>query len=202
MAFAKICVEVEATKEIPHSIEVEMKDGSLVTVTVEVPWAPQRCSYCSIFGHTDKFCSRKPVAAEVKVWMPKQVVKKSDSYDGAAKERDTIVREIQVENLAPQEQERDIGSSLLSSANRFAALEDVEQSKPRELIEDEQVKKDEDIVVETELVGARKPRVAAAGVAELMKTLKLKKKGPIDKGRKQVQIGSSASRSQMATHSS
>ena len=99
-----------------------MKDGSLVTVTVEVPWTSQRCSYCSIFGHIDKFCSRKPVTAEVKVWMPKQVVKKSDSYDGVAKERDKIVRDIQVENLASKEHERDIGSSSLSFANRFAVL--------------------------------------------------------------------------------
>ena len=40
LAFAKICVEVEATKEIPRSIEVEMKDGSLVTIIVKVPWTP------------------------------------------------------------------------------------------------------------------------------------------------------------------
>ena len=37
LSFAKICVEVEAARPIPRSIEVVMKDGSRVSIIVEVP---------------------------------------------------------------------------------------------------------------------------------------------------------------------
>ena len=37
LAFAKVCIEVEAAKEIPHTVEVQLRDGSLVTIHVEVP---------------------------------------------------------------------------------------------------------------------------------------------------------------------
>ena len=40
MAFAKVCVEVEAKMDIPRFIKVEMKDGSRVSVNIEVPWYP------------------------------------------------------------------------------------------------------------------------------------------------------------------
>ena len=40
MAFTKVCVEVEAKMDIPRFIKVEMKDGSRVSVNIEVPWYP------------------------------------------------------------------------------------------------------------------------------------------------------------------
>lgn len=43
VAFAKVCIEVEAAKEIPNTIEVQLRDGSLVMVHVEVPWKPLKC---------------------------------------------------------------------------------------------------------------------------------------------------------------
>ena len=65
LAFAKICVEVEASKPIPRFIEVEMKDGIMVSVIVEVPWYPQNCIHYAIFGHGDKTCPKKPMDAPV-----------------------------------------------------------------------------------------------------------------------------------------
>ena len=54
---------------------------------------------------------------------------------------------------------------------------------------------EEDVVMET-----RKARAVAFRVADLMKYLKLRKKDPIDKGKK-VKAGSSTSRGHSLTHS-
>ena len=80
LAYAKICVEIEACKEIPQTIEIVMGNGSTVTISVEVPWYPQNCSGCCIFGHNDKNCPFKPSDANreiAKVWRPK-IVKQID----------------------------------------------------------------------------------------------------------------------------
>ena len=70
LAYAKVCVEVEASMEIPSSIEVELRDGASISVRVEVPWIPAKCSRCGIFGHGEKVSPRKPVEP-AKRWIPK-----------------------------------------------------------------------------------------------------------------------------------
>ncbi|XVE74386.1 hypothetical protein DITRI_Ditri12bG0012800 [Diplodiscus trichospermus] len=59
LAYAKVCVEIEVSSKIPSSIEVRMKDGSPISISVEVPWHPQRCTNCSLFGHSPNTCQRK-----------------------------------------------------------------------------------------------------------------------------------------------
>ena len=76
LAFAKVCVEVEAAMEIPRFIEVELRDGSLVQVQVDILWMHIKCSQCKIFGHEDKICPRKVVKEAVKAWVPKKVTQK------------------------------------------------------------------------------------------------------------------------------
>ena len=73
LAFARVCVEVDASVEVPRSIEVEMKNGHRVHVNVSIPWMPAKCSHCKIFGHSDKDCSSKPDIQPRKVWMPKKM---------------------------------------------------------------------------------------------------------------------------------
>ena len=51
LAFAKVCVKVEASMDIPQIIEVEIHDGSLVQVYVDIPWLPAKCFQCKIFCH-------------------------------------------------------------------------------------------------------------------------------------------------------
>ena len=61
LAYAKACVEIEATLEIPCSIEVELKYG--------IPWLPAKCSHCCIFGYRDKTCPKRPVEPIIaKAW--------------------------------------------------------------------------------------------------------------------------------------
>ena len=63
-----------------------------------------------------------------------------------------------------------------SSLNRFAILDSVEE--PELTIEDHEEIDEEQVFVEP-----RKVRAAVSGMADLMKSLKAKKKGPIDKGK-------------------
>ena len=37
LAFAKICVKDEASMDILRSIEMEMKDGSIISISVDIP---------------------------------------------------------------------------------------------------------------------------------------------------------------------
>ena len=146
----------------------------------------------------DKSCPAKPVTTTAKVWVSKpMVVANSTSIkkDNEVMVQDVVVGSIQIDKPVPQEMMRDIGTS---STNRFAILETTEQD---ELNEDEGKANADKIVVDEEYLGPRKTRAAVARVAEVMKTLKPKKKGPIDKGRK-VQISCNASRSQPLTFSS
>ena len=48
LAFAKIYVEVEATLDIPRFIDIQMRDSSYVSISLEVPWYPHKFSNCFI----------------------------------------------------------------------------------------------------------------------------------------------------------
>ncbi|KAK5783457.1 hypothetical protein PVK06_037966 [Gossypium arboreum] len=73
LAYAKVCVEIDANQINPRTIDIVFKDDSTGTVWVEVPWMPQRCSKCSIFGYVDKGCPKKLKEIN-KVWVPKAKV--------------------------------------------------------------------------------------------------------------------------------
>ena len=202
LAFAKICVEVEASKDIPRSIEVEMKEGSVVSVFVDVPWYPQRCLQCETYGHGDKFCPKKKGVVPAKVWVPKQGAKKlgsnketvqvQEANDGGTQEPGT--QEVIIDKRKEVEvhsHEKTVGTPSPGLANRFAALE--EGTKKAKVGDYE--------VIDKELLGPKKARVAAAGVAELMKTRKSKRQGLVDRGKKQVKMGSGASKGNSSTPS-
>ncbi|XVF57183.1 hypothetical protein PTKIN_Ptkin06aG0183500 [Pterospermum kingtungense] len=68
LAFARVCVEIQVTKEIPKKIEVLLR-GRVVEVMVYVPLLPLKCPKCNLFGHTEKTCVKR---VEVKQWQPKK----------------------------------------------------------------------------------------------------------------------------------
>ncbi|PWA53757.1 RNA-directed DNA polymerase, eukaryota, Reverse transcriptase zinc-binding domain protein [Artemisia annua] len=64
MGFARVLVEMSATKEIPEWIEIVYRNGlqeeiCRKKVKVEYDWYPPRCDTCCIFGHNDKTCGKK-----------------------------------------------------------------------------------------------------------------------------------------------
>ncbi|XP_028077170.1 uncharacterized protein LOC114279146 [Camellia sinensis] len=60
LAFARICIEVPANKEIPESFKINLGYSDPYEIRVEVPWKPQRCDVCKTFGHTINLCPQKP----------------------------------------------------------------------------------------------------------------------------------------------
>ncbi|XVE48983.1 hypothetical protein DITRI_Ditri01bG0045400 [Diplodiscus trichospermus] len=72
LAYAKICVELDVNLEVPDSIEVQMKDGTLITIWVETPWYPLKRQVCNSFGHSSKYCAKKEIKKEMQKWVPKK----------------------------------------------------------------------------------------------------------------------------------
>ncbi|XVE48638.1 hypothetical protein DITRI_Ditri01bG0017900 [Diplodiscus trichospermus] len=212
LAYAKLCVEVNVDANVPRFVDVKMKNRNLVSIAVEILWHPKKCSHYLKFGLTNKACPKKP--NEVKKWMPKKKENDKGKLKRACDEDKQIdktenkenfvasvntVDNCEVDNLKNVGQSSNTGddrkfdSSLISkntingrkacSTNRFEILD---SAMMNEFMENSKV-------VEDFKVGHRKPRVALAGVAEVMKTLKVNKKGPIDKGKKKCKAECSAS---------
>ncbi|KAI8543997.1 hypothetical protein RHMOL_Rhmol08G0261100 [Rhododendron molle] len=74
LMFARVCIEVDAAKEIPKSFVVNLGYGEPYEIRVEVPWKPQACHICKIFGHTTNACGVKPQAPPSQVWKAKEMV--------------------------------------------------------------------------------------------------------------------------------
>ncbi|KAK8492712.1 hypothetical protein V6N13_034819 [Hibiscus sabdariffa] len=192
--FAKVCVEVPAGVRLPRAIPVKMRDKSVVTVKVKVPWMPASCSSCKSFGHSEKLCSEvKAGNMQATEWRAKGV-DGVGAVDGAANS---------VPNAAIAQLGGDVtefnGDAIGSSAgvieefpplqspkvkgmgkgrsrglkNRFEALQGVD---PEEEV--------------------RKPRAASSGVMTLLQEMKAKKTekvkakiGSVDEGVRGCTVG-------------
>ncbi|XVE70928.1 hypothetical protein DITRI_Ditri10aG0109100 [Diplodiscus trichospermus] len=175
-----------------------MKDGSHVSISVEVPWHPQRCTNCSLFSHSPNTCQRKATTI-TKAWVPKQVksaeVKEIEDRKQKMVESNEKISDTQRSSEAASsctkekqkskkrevvkvEEKQGISSSngKAKSVNRFSILNAVD--------DEESIEQFPPLEINTENT-QRKTRAASAGVAELMKTFKAKKKGLVDKGRVQ-----------------
>ncbi|PWA47963.1 hypothetical protein CTI12_AA495140 [Artemisia annua] len=63
--FARVLVEVDATKGIIDSVEVCYKKlEKSMHLNVEYAWRPPACSYCKVFGHNVKDCKKREVTVE------------------------------------------------------------------------------------------------------------------------------------------
>ena len=59
LAFARVCVEMDAAVKVPRNVEIMLRNGNTVNVNVTIPWMPLKCSHCKIFGHDSKVCLEK-----------------------------------------------------------------------------------------------------------------------------------------------
>ncbi|XVE83795.1 hypothetical protein DITRI_Ditri16bG0115700 [Diplodiscus trichospermus] len=172
LAYVKLCVEVDVNAEIPRFINVQMKNGQLV-------------------------CPNQP--NEVKVWVPKkkidETVKERDVPEGA-KQFDKDMAQGSYENMRDTEPKKEVDQSTSSVvcekaiSPKSATSSDKASSMNIFQILDTAVATDlmeeESRIVGDFKVAPRRPRAASAGVAKVMKSLKVNKKGPIDKGKKKV----------------
>lgn len=52
--FARVCIEVCYEDKIPQSLKVDAGQGHIVDIQVVVPWKPDKCPSCQVFGHICK----------------------------------------------------------------------------------------------------------------------------------------------------
>ncbi|XP_022728830.1 uncharacterized protein LOC111284435 [Durio zibethinus] len=178
-AYAKICVEMRAALEVPRTIDVELRDGSLVSVKMEIPWMPQKCSHCCIFGHSYKTYPSKPMTVATKVWRPKDKAKatllENKKNEGATKpsksKKRSEMKKVKVTETISANDKTAARNHFAkaNSVNRFAILESI---KELDTIRHE-ISDSERIMDGIILHSPKKHRVTATGMADLMKAIKI-----------------------------
>ncbi|WOL07729.1 hypothetical protein Cni_G16476 [Canna indica] len=72
LGYACICVEVQATYELPDSINFSINGVEDITIKLDYAWKLVRCDNCRIFGHTLTHCPKKEVQTETQKWVLNQ----------------------------------------------------------------------------------------------------------------------------------
>ncbi|KAK1292578.1 hypothetical protein QJS10_CPB17g00529 [Acorus calamus] len=60
IAFARVCVEIEAGEELPDEVFVQIRNGDREAIRVTYDWKPEACKFCNTFGHNEALCCKKP----------------------------------------------------------------------------------------------------------------------------------------------
>ncbi|KAK8673859.1 hypothetical protein V6N13_112169 [Hibiscus sabdariffa] len=168
LEFAKICVNVDASFELPKFVLVELSEGNCIDVGVELVWAPPRCEHCCIFGHLGDNCVKKKGQDQVVDAVSSDLVVEGGEQKVVPENNDDLILDV-VEELV-------------------VVLESVDQDVVDAISILSGVVQDHDLVLETENVNQfcllvedpdcpKKSRAAADGVYVLMNQLKPKGKG-------------------------
>jgi len=64
--YARVFVEISATKPLVKFVDLQFEEGDSVQVEVEYERVPPLCHKCSSFGHVQSQCPTK------EVWLPKE----------------------------------------------------------------------------------------------------------------------------------
>ncbi|XVE50102.1 hypothetical protein DITRI_Ditri01bG0134500 [Diplodiscus trichospermus] len=177
LAFAKVCIEIDAKTEIPKVIDVILRDGTVGQIFVEIPWMPAKCTHCAIFGHGDKVYTQKPVKIqehnkeEGKKESKQEETQHALKNDSEGGRRQSSKKDAVTTVSSPVTTVISSGfkSEKSGSSNRFDILNstlDCEEEREEE---------------RKKVMVSRQIRAASAGVADLMKTLKPRGKGQGDK---------------------
>lgn len=177
LAYAKMCFEMNANLVVARFVEVELQDGSVAFITVEMPWMPYRCLQCNVFGHLDKLCPKKKGISK-KERVPKRFIEENSSgkieeplNEQFDKELEVVmaVNELQesASSMVKRKSSKGKGKAVISgSKNRFEILND-----ECELEQIDQGQLGEDLVnpleKETMPDSPRRPRAAAKGLHNL-----------------------------------
>ncbi|KAJ8759784.1 hypothetical protein K2173_009885 [Erythroxylum novogranatense] len=210
LAYAKVCVEIDASIAVPKTIDVILRNGSVCSVWVEIPWLPLKCAQCKTFGHDEKGCSKKKT--ETQVWVPK-VAEPVMAESGSSSSLPVVLAEHVLPVVEPIVQVSDVSVSpqaLPSTPVTASSVEQLEDAlvdsvvsaikimdakvgggsilaKGRAIINtnrfDAIAGSDMD-VIEAAAKSPKKIRAAAVGAAELLKELHKKKKGQVDRGKR------------------
>ncbi|KAK1261476.1 hypothetical protein QJS04_geneDACA018742 [Acorus gramineus] len=61
-SFARICVEVQASKGLPDSVLVDVSPSHQKSFKVDYDWKHTVCKFCQTFGHDEACCIVKPIS--------------------------------------------------------------------------------------------------------------------------------------------
>ncbi|XP_039020976.1 uncharacterized protein LOC120153011 [Hibiscus syriacus] len=88
LEFARICIEIGATDIFPKHVDVILKDGGAIYVSVDVPWLPPNYRNYGVFGHIEKNCFEKLDTAPVatKVWIKKRTLNEKSEAPASGNE--------------------------------------------------------------------------------------------------------------------
>ncbi|KAF5207957.1 Rna exonuclease [Thalictrum thalictroides] len=64
ITYARICIEVDANKDLPKSVSIRINESK--NLTLDYPWKPLICSKCKVFGHCNCGFQQKPQVAKGK----------------------------------------------------------------------------------------------------------------------------------------
>jgi hypothetical protein len=62
-----VLIEIGVRLKCPKELFISRRNGEIITIEVEYPWLPPKCSLCAGFGHAAYAYSKK----ENKLWIPK-----------------------------------------------------------------------------------------------------------------------------------
>lgn len=200
LAYARVCVEIDASTEIPDFIEVEMVEGRVIHIFVKVPWKPLKCSISKIYGHSDRDYFSKSKGKQAQKWIPKKdtcviaktskhtvqpsIVEKSDIVSGT--QPALVSRSMIVPSEGPM---KDLGELVEDAQVTAIHIKDrvldtltgmagsVNQYAVLEAgIEEVESEEDPPEVSMNDIVmRTRKPRKASAGVKNAVNAIKTKK---------------------------
>lgn len=60
LAYARVCVEIEADRELLESLLVRIGPGQSIVVRFEYEWKPFLCTHCACFGYSTVKCKMRP----------------------------------------------------------------------------------------------------------------------------------------------
>ncbi|KAF5204899.1 Rna exonuclease [Thalictrum thalictroides] len=65
LSFARVCIEVKAEVELPHTIPIKAPNAKIHMVEVDYVWKPPICTSCKTFGHATERCTTHVKAPQI-----------------------------------------------------------------------------------------------------------------------------------------
>jgi len=75
LSFARVMVEVDASKELVSSVEIKLPTGDIYDQVVVFEVTPKYCKKCKVFGHIDGDCSKVLEGTKQSAYVPRRMAR-------------------------------------------------------------------------------------------------------------------------------
>ncbi|KAF9613468.1 hypothetical protein IFM89_008315 [Coptis chinensis] len=133
LTFARSCIEVKSTLDLPGSVIIDIGEPEPVTIRVEYPWKAQQCNKCGEFGHIKSRCRKDKV---IKKWYQIKQKQAPAEPSEIQKGQKKSTEADEVANVT-RDKTGEIGDHdfCIQETNKFQCLEDAEYSDYEETLE-------------------------------------------------------------------